>query len=167
MMRTFPWATVARPAQWVPRMSRAWRQVERSLEWLQAPALLAARLYVAWVFFLSGVQSLRDWPGTLWLYENEFHVALLPPHMAALLGTAGELLLPPLLALGLFGRFGALGLSVVNAVALLSYLYALQPPAILFHGIWAILLLTVALWGPGRWSLDAWRKRWSAMREAV
>ncbi len=138
---------------------RAWRGLERGLEYLQAPALLAARLYVAWVFFLSGLQSLRDWPATLWLYENCFHVALLPPAAAAVAGTAGEILLPPLLALGLFGRFGALGLFVVNVVALLSYLHALQTPAIMFHFIWGILLLLVALWGPGAWSLDAWRAR--------
>jgi putative oxidoreductase len=138
---------------------RAWRGLERGLEYLQAPALLAARLYVAWVFFVSGLQSLRDWPATLWLYENCFHVALLPPAAAAVAGTAGEILLPPLLALGLFGRFGALGLSVVNVVALLSYLHALQTPAIMFHFIWGILLLLVALWGPGAWSLDAWRAR--------
>lgn len=109
---------------------------------------------MAWVFFLSGLQSLRDWQATLWLYENCFHVALLPPDAAAVAGTAGEVLLPPLLALGLFGRFGALGLFVVNAVALLSYLHAL---AIMSHFIWGILLLMVALWGPGAWSLDAWR----------
>ncbi|MDY0329571.1 MAG: DoxX family protein [Thiomonas sp.] len=135
-------------------ISRAWDTLVRWLDWLQAPALLAARLYVAYVFFNSGLQSLRDWAGTVWLYENEFHVALLPPHIAAVAGTAGEILLPPLLALGLFGRFGALGLFVVNAVALLSYLYALQPPAIMFHFIWGILIAVVALWGPGKWSVD-------------
>lgn len=135
-------------------ISRAWATLVRWLDWLQAPALLAARLYVAYVFFNSGLQSLRDWAGTVWLYENEFHVALVPPHIAAVAGTAGEILLPPLLALGLFGRFGALGLFVVNAVALLSYLYALQPPAIMFHFIWGILIAVVALWGPGKWSVD-------------
>lgn len=124
------------------------------LEWLQAPALLAARLYVAYVFFMSGLESLRSWDATLYLYENEFHVAVLSPHVAAVTGTAGEILLPPLLALGLFGRFGALGLLVVNAVALLSYMYALQAPAIMFHVIWGILLIMVALWGPGKWSAD-------------
>ncbi|MBN2690757.1 MAG: DoxX family protein [Burkholderiaceae bacterium] len=137
----------------------AWDGLTRLLDWLQAPALLAARLYVAYVFFNSGLQSLRDWAGTVWLYENEFHVALLPPHVAAVVGTAGELLLPPLLALGLFGRFGALGLFVVNAVALLSYMYALQPPAIMFHFIWGILIAVVALWGPGKWSIDYWMQR--------
>lgn len=135
-------------------MHRAWGRLAAVLDWLQAPALLAARLYVSYVFFNSGLQSLRDWSGTVWLYENEFHVAVLPPHVAAVAGTAGELLLPPLLALGLFGRFGALGLFVVNAVALLSYLYALQPPAILMHVIWGILIAVAALWGPGKWSID-------------
>ena len=139
-------------------LRRAWRGLTHLLDWLQAPALLSARLYVAYVFFASGAQSLRDWGATLWLYENEFHVAILPPHVAAVLGTAGEVLLPPLLAFGLFGRFGALGLFVVNAVALLSYLHALQAPAILFHVIWGILLMAVALWGPGKWSADAWRQ---------
>ena len=124
------------------------------LEWLQAPALLTARLYVAYVFFMSGVESLRSWDATLYLYENEFHVAVLPPHVAAVMGTAGEVLLPLLLTLGLFGRFGALGLFVVNAVALLSYMYALQAPAIMFHVILGILLMVVALWGPGKWSVD-------------
>lgn len=141
-------------------LRQAWTGLVALLEWLQSPALLAARLYVAYVFFLSGLQSLRSWDATLYLYESEFHVALLPPHVSAVIGTAGEVLLPPLLALGLFGRFGALGLFVVNAVALLSYMYALQPPAIMFHYIWGILLIVVALWGPGKWSVDhLWMRR--------
>jgi putative oxidoreductase len=142
-------------------LRRGWSGLEAVLVWLQAPALLAARLYVAYVFFASGLESLRSWDATLYLYESEFHVPVLPPHVAAVVGTAGEVLLPPLLLLGLFGRFGALGLFVVNAVALLSYLYALQPPAILFHVIWGILLIVVALWGPGRWSIDHVRTRYA------
>ena len=133
---------------------RGWRMLIAALEWLQAPALLGARLYVAYAFILSGLESLRSWDATLYLYQNEFHVPLLPPDVAAVLGTAGEVLLPPLLGLGLFGRFGALGLTVVNAVALGSYYYALQPAGILHHVLWACLLAMVALWGPGKWSLD-------------
>ena len=138
---------------------RLWGMVEAVLDWLRAPALLAARLYVSYVFFNSGLQSLRSWQGTVWLYQNQFHVALLPPLVAAVVGTAGELLLPPLVAFGLLGRFAALGLFVVNLVALLSYLYALQVPAIMFHFIWGGLMLMIALWGPGRWSVDALRLR--------
>jgi putative oxidoreductase len=140
-------------------LRHGWCALEAMLEWLQAPALLAARFYVAYVFFASGLESLRSWDATLYLYESEFHVPLLPPHVAAVIGTAGEVLLPPLLLLGLFGRFGALGLFVVNAVALLSYMYALQPPAIMLHYLWGILLIVLALWGPGRWSVDHMRAR--------
>ncbi len=145
-----------RAPAYAARPHRLWSGVERALDTLRDPALLVARLYVAYVFFASGLQSLRDWSGTVWLYENEFRVPLLPPHLAAVAGTAGEVLLPPLLALGLFGRFAALGLFVVNGVALLSYYYALQAPAILFHVIWGILALAAALWGPGRWAIDHW-----------
>lgn len=140
-------------------LRRGWSRLEALLEWLQAPALLAARGYVAYVFFMSGLESLRSWDATLYLYESEFHIAVVPPHIAAVMGTAGEVLLPPLLLLGLFGRFGALGLFVVNVVALLSYMYALQPPAIMLHYIWGILLAMVALWGPGGWSIDHLRAR--------
>jgi uncharacterized membrane protein YphA (DoxX/SURF4 family) len=96
------------------------RRLIATLESLQPLALLAARLFVAQVFFLSGLTKLRDWDTTLALFADEYHVPLLPPEAAAWLGTGGELVLPVLLALGLFGRFGALGLFVVNAVAVLS-----------------------------------------------
>ena len=165
---TAPLATSV-PSRILDAGRRGWALLGRVLEWLQSPALLAARFYVAWVFFVSGLQSLRDWPSTLWLYANCFQVPLLPPAAAAVAGTAGEIVLPPLLALGLCGRFGALGLLVVNAVALLSYLHTLHvsvfalgahlTPALMFHFIWGLLALAVALWGPGRWSVDAWRAR--------
>lgn len=83
--------------------------------------LLALRLYIASVFFKAGLTKIEDWDTTLFLFTEEYSVPLLPPTLAALLGTAGELLLPPLLAIGLAGRFAALGLTVVNAMALLAY----------------------------------------------
>jgi putative oxidoreductase len=125
------------------------------LEALQPPALLAARLYVAQVFFLSGLTKLRDWDITVALFADEYRVPLLPAALAAWLGTGGELLLPVLLALGLFGRFAALGLFVVNAVAVIS-LVDIPPAALQQHQFWGCLLLGLLLWGPGRWSLDAW-----------
>ena len=131
-----------------------------ALEALQPLALLAARLYVAQVFFLSGLTKLRDWDITLALFADEYRVPLLPTELAAWLGTGGELVLPVLLALGLFGRIAALGLFVVNAVAVLS-LADIPPAALQQHQFWGSLLLGLLLWGPGRWSLDAWIKlRW-------
>ena len=136
------------------------------LETLQPLALLAARLYVAQVFFLSGLTKIRDWETTLALFENEYQVPLLSPTLAAWLGTGGELLLPVLLALGLAGRVAAAGLSVVNVVAVLS-LPEIAPAALQQHQFWGSLLLGLLLWGPGRWSVDGWvRKRWLPTADA-
>jgi putative oxidoreductase len=105
------------------------------------------------VFFLSGLTKIRDWEITLALFADEYHVPLLPPALAAWAGTAGELVLPVLLALGLGGRFAALGLSVLNIVAAIS-LQDIAPAALQQHQFWGSLLLALLLWGPGRWSLD-------------
>ncbi len=42
-------------------LRRAWRGLTHLLDWLQAPALLSARLYVAYVFFASGGETGREW----------------------------------------------------------------------------------------------------------
>ena len=124
-----------------------------ALEQAQPLALLAARLYLAQVFFVAGLTKLRDWDTTLALFADEYHVPLLSPPAAAVLGTGGELVLPLLLALGLAGRFAAAGLFVVNAVAVAS-LAEIAPAALQQHLLWGCLLLGLLLWGPGRWSLD-------------
>ena len=129
------------------------RRLLGGLEQLQPLAQLAARLYVAQVFFLSGLTKIRDWETTLALFENEYHVPLLSPTLAAWMGTGGELALPVLLALGLAGRFAAAGLSVLNVVAVLS-LPEIAPAALQQHQFWGSLLLGLLLWGPGRLSLD-------------
>jgi putative oxidoreductase len=123
-------------------------------ESLQPLAQLAARAFVAKVFFLSGLTKLRDWDTTVALFTDEYHVPLLSPELAALAGTAGEIVLPVLLVLGLGGRFAALGLSVVNVVAVLS-VAEMPEPALALHLFWGSLLAGLVLWGPGRWSLDA------------
>jgi len=128
-------------------------RITQLLDALQPLALLAARLYVAKVFFLSGLTKLRDWDTTLALFENEYQVPVLSPAVAAALGTAGEIALPVLLVLGLATRFGAFGLFVVNAVAVLS-LPEVTDAALQQHVFWGSLLVGLLLWGPGRWSLD-------------
>lgn len=122
---------------------------------LQSLALLAARLYVAKVFFMSGLVKLRDWSSTLALFNDYYQVPLLPPALAAYAGTAGELLLPVLLALGLAGRFAGAGLFVVNLMAALSLpAEDLSAAGEAQHVLWGVLALTVALFGAGRWSVD-------------
>ena len=134
------------------------RRAIAALELLQPLAQGAARIYVAHGFFLSGLTKLRDWDTTLALFNDEYHVPWLSPSLAAWLGTAGEIGLPVLLVLGLAGRFAAAGLSVVNVVAVLS-LAEIAPAALGQHQLWGSLLIGLLLWGPGRWSLDAWLLR--------
>lgn len=128
------------------------------LETLQPLAQLAARVYLAQVFLLAGLTKVRDWETTLLLFENEYAVPLLSPALAAWLGTGGELVLPVLLLLGLGGRIAALGLFVVNAVAVLA-LPEISAAALQQHQFWGSLLLALLLWGPGRWAADTWLAR--------
>jgi putative oxidoreductase len=129
--------------------------LDRLMSTLQSPAAVLARLFVAQVFFASGLTKLRDWDITLSLFTDEYKVPLLSAEVAAWLGTAGELGLPVLLVLGLGGRFAALGLSVVNVVAVVS-LTEIAPAALQQHVTWGVLLAGLAIFGCGRWSLDTW-----------
>lgn len=149
------------------RMVLTARKIRCVLTFLQAPALLAARIYVGLVFFRSGQTKIANWDTTIALFQDEYHVPLLPPELAAYMGTAGELGLPVLLILGLFGRFAAAGLSFVNVVAVLS-LAEIAPAALHQHQLWGSLLLGLVLWGPGKWSLDAWWwPRWSVQQDVT
>ncbi|KRC04041.1 hypothetical protein ASE11_02925 [Hydrogenophaga sp. Root209] len=142
------------PSTLLRRGFALWSLVIRTLDMAQPLAALAARIYLAQVFFLSGLTKVRDWDTTLLLFTEEYHVPLLSPQLAAVTGTAGELVLPVLLLLGLAGRFSALGLSVVNVVAVLS-LADIAPAALQQHITWGVLLAALALYGVGKWSVDA------------
>lgn len=147
-------AAIGGPA-WVVRVGRWYQRVAAGLDRLQPLTALCARLFVGQAFFLSGLTKLRDWDTTLALFTDEYRVPWLSPESAALWGTGGELVLPVLLVLGLGGRFAAVGLSVVNVVAVLS-LPEIAPAALRQHQLWGALLVGVAVYGAGRWSLDAW-----------
>jgi putative oxidoreductase len=123
--------------------------------WLAPLFDLAIRWYVASVFLRSGWLKISDWSSTLALFKYEYHVPLLPPAVAAVLGAGGELVLPVLLIFGLAGRFGAAGLTVVNLVAVISY-PDLSDLGRQDHLLWGVLLLVTLLHGPGRLSIDHW-----------
>ncbi|MDP1687275.1 DoxX family protein [Hydrogenophaga sp.] len=141
------------PPTLLQRGHALWSVVTQALNAAQPLAALAARVYLAQVFFLSGLTKVRDWDTTLLLFTEEYKVPLLSPQLAAISGTAGELVLPVLLLLGLAGRFSALGLSVVNAVAVIS-LAEIAPAALQQHITWGVLLAALAVHGVGKWSVD-------------
>jgi len=147
------------PAAWHLALVRIDAQSRRVLPWLQALALLAVRLYLLQVFFRSGLSKLQDWDSTLFLFQEEYHVPLLPPALAAVMGTAGELGLSALLALGVLSRPAAVGLFMVNLVAAISY-PDISAAGLKDHELWGVLCLVLALFGPGALSVDGlvWRR---------
>jgi putative oxidoreductase len=141
------------------RLHRLNTVAERLARPVTALFLLATRVYVAWQFLKSGWLKLNDWETTRFLFEEEYHVPLVSPTVAALSGTLGELLFPVLLILGLLTRYAAAGLTAVNIIAVLSYAHVLLgegfEAALAQHYLWGYLLLVVLVFGPGRLSLDA------------
>jgi putative oxidoreductase len=140
------------------RLGAAYCAVTRQIDKLQPLLLLGFRLYVARVYLMSGLSKIHDWSVTVALFTNEYHVPVLPPGIAALLGTATELSMPLLLALGLATRFGAFVLFFFNIVAVVSYA-SLPDVALKDHYLWGILILIVLVFGPGKISLDCWFER--------
>ncbi|WP_421238961.1 DoxX family protein [Aeromonas enteropelogenes] len=126
--------------------------------WLTGVVLLLARCWVALVFCNAGWLKLTSWDSTLYLFEFEYQVPLLPWLWAAWLGTAAELVLPLFLLAGLLTRPVALLLSGFNVVAVISY-PALWAGGFHDHQLWGWMLLTLVIWGGGSLSLDSWLSR--------
>jgi putative oxidoreductase len=126
-----------------------------------APALdLGIRLWVANVFWKSGLTKISSWDSTVQLFTHEYQVPLLSPETAALLATSAELVFPVLLVLGLGARVSAAALFVFNFVAVISY-PELNDVGVKDHVYWGILLLVTLLHGPGKLSVDHLiRRRW-------
>ena len=119
---------------------------------------LGLRLFLANVFFKSGLTKIQNWDSTLYLFSDVYQVPLLPPEVASWLATSGELGLSVLLVLGLFGRFAAAGLLILNAVAVLSYYSELSEAGLNLHLYWGILLAALLV-SRSPWSADAWLER--------
>lgn len=125
-----------------------------------APLLdLGLRLYLANVFFKSGWTKILSWDSTLYLFNDVYHVPLLPPDVAATMAASAELGLSVLLVLGLLGRFAASGLFILNIVAVISYA-DLSEAGLNQHLSWGILLGVLLILSRGQWSIDALLERW-------
>ena len=147
------------PAATLPRTAvRLYATVARWIDSIQPLFALALRVYVAQVFFLSGLTKLRDWSLTVALFQNEYHVPVLPPELAAALGTGAEIGLPILLVAGLGTRLTAAALFVFNVVAVISY-PDLSDAGLKDHMLWGALLLVTFVYGPGKIALDPWLGR--------
>jgi putative oxidoreductase len=118
-----------------------------------APVALALRVFPALVFWFSArtkVEGFSIKDSTWVLFEFEYALPVIPPHVAAVMATVAEHVLPILLILGICSRLSALGLLGMTLV-IQVFVY---PGAWATHGLWAAPLLAVVARGPGAWSLD-------------
>lgn len=118
---------------------------------------LIARLWVAQIFFLSGLIKIESWQATQMLFEHVYQVPFLSPYAAAVLGTAAEIILPIMLVLGLGGRFLIFIFFCYNAICTLSYHFLWTPDGMAGleqHINWGLLLMLMMFHGSGKWSLD-------------
>lgn len=111
---------------------------------------LLFRVSVAAVFFKSGLVKIQSWETTVGLFRDEYNLPVLPPALAAYLGTTLELTAPVLIVLGLFARLGALGLLAMTFVIQ----FLVYPENWAEHLMWASLLGWIIARGPGAVSID-------------
>ncbi len=116
---------------------------------LQSTALLAVRLWVAKVFFASGLTKIKSWDTTLALFAEEYKVPILPSDLAAYFATSAELFLPAMLVAGFLTPLAALGLMGMTLVIEL-FVY----PGTTEHYYWMLLLAVLITHGGGRFALD-------------
>ena len=144
-MSTGPIATVLRALERIPYSCIA----------------LAARAAAFIVFWRSGSVKLDDWAGTLSLFETEYKVPLVPPHIAAYLAAALELGGSVLILAGLATRAVALAfLGMIATIQVFVY-----PEAWPTHIQWVAFLLILVARGPGLISLDGLIARFVAKRQ--
>lgn len=127
---------------WLPRISL-----------LQAPLMVAIRIWLALVFWKSGLVKLDDWEATVTLFAEEYKVPILQPGIAAVLGTAVELSAPVLLVTGFGARIGAAMLLGMTAV--IQFTYQSNPD----HLVWALFAGLIFTHGAGCWSWDHFIRR--------
>ena len=108
------------------------------------------RLAVGVTFFRSGMNKLASFDTAITLFREEYRLPLLPPELAAYMGTAVELSAPVLLVLGLFARLGAAALLTMT----LTIQFLVYPANWPEHLMWASILAYVLTRGPGALSID-------------
>lgn len=132
--------------------------VDKMLDYFAPILLLFTRLWVASIFLKSGYLKVTTWDSTLYLFEEEYQVPLLPWELAAYLGTAAELILPFFMILGLLTRPMAAILFIFNITAVISY-PVLWDGGFYDHQLWGAMILMNVVWGAGAISADHFLKK--------
>jgi putative oxidoreductase len=111
---------------------------------------LGMRVAVGATFFKSGMNKFQSFDSAVTLFREEYRLPLLPPEIAAYMGTTVELCAPVLLVFGFLARFGAAALLVMT----LTIQFLVYPENWPEHLMWASILAYVLSRGPGAISID-------------
>jgi NADH dehydrogenase/putative oxidoreductase len=109
---------------------------------------LVIRVWLAQIFWRSGLLKLLDFDLALYLAANEYPVSWMDPVTAAYLGVAIEVICPIFLVLGLGTRLAAIPLLILSLV-----IYSEYSP-MTHHLFWAALFGWYMVMGAGPLSLD-------------
>jgi len=123
-------------------------------------ANLFARIWIALIFWRSGVAKFADMEETVENFDPEedgdfvisFLPDSLPPEIPAYMATFGELVLPIMLFIGLGTRIGALGLLIMTIV-IQYFVPGFESHE---HYLWIAILLMIIGQGGNKISLDNW-----------
>jgi putative oxidoreductase len=111
---------------------------------------LGMRVAVGATFFRSGLLKLESFDTAITLFRDEYRLPVLPPELAAYMGTAVELGAPILLVLGIGARLGAAALLAMT----LTIQFLVYPENWTEHLMWASILAYVLSRGAGALSID-------------
>lgn len=129
-----------------------WR-IDKLLAYIEPVAMLLLKLWIASIFFKSGLSKIQSIDTTIVLFAYEYSVPVLSPTLAAYLAIVAELVLPVLLVIGISGRLTAAALFIFNFVAVISY-PDISEAGVQDHMIWGMILLLLMGYGAGKLSLD-------------
>lgn len=111
---------------------------------------LGMRLAVGATFFKSGMLKYQSFDTAIRLFRDEYRLPLLPPELAAYMGTTVELTAPVLLVLGIGARLGAAALLFMT----LTIQFLVYPENWTEHLMWGSILAYVLSRGAGALSID-------------
>ena len=130
---------------------------------LQPIVNFGVRFYIAYIFFKSGLTKVDSNfmvpQATIDLFDWEYNAPIneIPAALSANLASYAELIFPILLVIGFLSRPAAVGLFILNAVAMI-YVASTDFAAVGIwqHTAWGAMLGLVIIYGPSKLSLDSW-----------
>jgi putative oxidoreductase len=118
--------------------------------------LLAMRLWIAEIFFKSGMTKFSNISQAILLFEYEYAVPVISPVIATYMSVVFELICPIFLVLGLATRLAILPLIGMTLVIQLLVDQNTQ------HFYWLFLMSSILIYGAGKISVDNFVKLKSA-----